>query len=100
MGITLTIVAGALIEVIANWLIAPVQPWDAVICTSRAVREVVDRVLEAQTAYLESRLGPVRRSLPQLPVIPLGVDCDAFAPAPALRDSWRQRLGIAAQDIA
>ena len=100
VGITHTIVTGAVIEVIANWLIAPVQPWDAVICTSRAVREVVDRVIEAQAAYLESRLGPVRRNLPQLPVIPLGVDCDAYAPAPALRESWRQRLGIAAEDVA
>jgi starch synthase len=35
-----------------------------------------------------------------LPVIPLGVDCDAYAPAPALRENWRQRLGIAAQDVA
>src|SRR5439155_1493927 len=60
----------------------------------------IDRVLEAQTAYLESRLGPVRRSLPQLPVIPLGVDCDAYMPAPVLRESWRQQLGIAAQDVA
>jgi starch synthase len=72
VGITHTIVTGAVIEVIANWLIAPVQPWDAVICTSRAVREVVDRVIEAQAAYLESRLGPVRRNLPQLPVIRSG----------------------------
>ena len=87
-------------EVIANWLIAPVQPWDAVICTSRAVRDAVDTVIAAQTAYLEARFGPARPSLPQLPVIPLGVDCDAYAAMPALRASWRQRLGIADRDVA
>src|SRR5436189_4743194 len=62
VGITHTIVSGAVMEVIANWLIAPVQPWDAVICTSKAVRDAVDTVVEAQTAYLGARLGPVRPS--------------------------------------
>src|SRR5207249_315929 len=42
VGITHTIVSGAVMEVIANWLIAPVQPWYAVICTSKAVRDAVD----------------------------------------------------------
>src|SRR5207248_1181911 len=91
---------GAVMEVIANWLIAPVQPWDAVICTSKAVRDAVDTVVEAQTAYLGARLGPVRPSLPQLPVIPLGVDCDAYRPVPAVRADWRQRLGIGDADVA
>src|SRR5260370_3747774 len=77
VGPTHTIVTGAGIEVIANWLIAPVQTWDAVICTSRAVREVVNRVLEAQTVYLESRLGPERLRLPQLQVITLRHDSEA-----------------------
>ena len=100
IGITHTIVSGAVMEVIANWLIAPVQPWDAVICTSNAVRKAVDTVIEAQAAYLDARLGPVRKSLPQLPVIPLGVDCDAYVPMPAVRVSWRQRLGIGDEDVA
>ena len=100
VGITHTIVSGAVMEVIANWLIAPVQPWDAVICTSKAVRDAVDTVVEAQTAYLGARLGPVRPSLPQLPVIPLGVDCDAYRPVPAVRADWRQRLGIGDADVA
>jgi len=100
VGITHTIVTGEVIEVIANWLIAPVQPWDAVICTSKAVRDAVDAVLDAQTAYLEARLGPVRRTGPQLPVIPLGVDCDAYTPMPGVRAAWRQRLGIGEQDVA
>src|SRR5438067_3852969 len=97
VGITHTIVTGEVIEVIANWLIAPVQPWDAVICTSTAVREAVDTVIEAQTAYLQARLGgPVWRSLPQLPALPLGVDCTAYRPLPGVRAAWRQRIGIAA----
>jgi len=100
VGITHTIVTGAVIEVIANWLIAPVQPWDAVICTSQAARDAIDTVVDAQLAYLQARLGPVRKSLPQLPVIPLGVDCDAYVPMPAVRAKWRQRLGIGDDDVA
>jgi starch synthase len=100
VGITHTIVTGEVIEVVANWLIAPVQPWDAVICTSKAVRAAIDAVLDAQAAYLEARLGPVRRSAPQLPVIPLGVDCDTYAPMPEVRAAWRQRLGIGERDVA
>src|SRR5947208_5650703 len=100
VGITHTIVTGEVIEAIANWLIAPVQPWDAVICTSTAVRAAVDTVLDAQTAYLEARLGRVGPSRPQLPVIPLGVDCDAYVPMPGVRAAWRQRLGIGEEDVA
>lgn len=100
VGITHTIVTGAVMEVIANWLIAPVQPWDAVICTSTAVRAAIDTVIEAQMVYLQARLGPVRKSLPQLPVIPLGVDCDAYVRMPAVRATWRQRLGIGDADVA
>src|SRR5262249_22780735 len=100
VGITHTIVTGRVIEVIANWLVAPVQPWDAVICTSNAVRAAIDAVLDAQSEYLKARLGAVQLSRPQLPVIPLGVDCDAYAPIPGVRASWRQRLGIADEDVA
>ena len=100
VGITHTIVTGEVIEAIANWLIAPVQPWDAVICTSKAVRTAVDAIIDAQRSYLEARLGPVRRSGPQLPVIPLGVDCDAYTPMPEVRAAWRQRLGIGERDVA
>jgi hypothetical protein len=35
-----------------------------------------------------------------LPVIPLGVDCDAYTPMPGVRADWRQRLGIGERDVA
>jgi len=100
VGITHTTATDTVMDVIVNWLIAPVQPWDAVICTSRAVHEMVQTLLEAQADYLKTRLGAQRLSLPQLPIIPLGVDCDAFREAPGVRAEWRARLGIADRDIA
>ncbi|HEV8678280.1 MAG TPA: glycosyltransferase family 4 protein [Stellaceae bacterium] len=100
VGITHTTVSDRVMEVLAGLPVAPLQPWDALICTSRAVRDMLGRLIEAETAYLKDRLGASRFSLPQLPIIPLGVDCDAYVPAPAVRASWRQRLGIAEHDVA
>lgn len=64
---------------IAELLTAPVESWDAVICTSTAVRDTVQTVLEAQAEYLTRRTGATRFTLPKLPLIPLGIHVDDFA---------------------
>lgn len=100
VGITHTIASAGAMDSIAEQLAAPVQPWDAVICTSNAVRAAVVRLLEAEGAWLKRRLGATRIEGPALPVIPLGVDAAALAPDPAARAEWRRKLGIGEQDIA
>jgi glycosyltransferase involved in cell wall biosynthesis len=80
--------------------VAPVRSWDAVICTSRVVRDSVRRVLERQAEYLAARLGAQRFELPQLPLIPLGVHADDFDVDDARRDAVRRRLGVEAGDVA
>jgi glycosyltransferase involved in cell wall biosynthesis len=100
VGITHTIASAGAMDSIADTLTAPVQPWDAIICTSRAVRAAVIRLLEAEGAWLKRRLGATRIEGPALPVIPLGVDAAALAPDPAARAEWRARLGIAEGDVA
>jgi alpha-maltose-1-phosphate synthase len=100
VGITHTISSQAALEHIANLLIAPVQPWDALICTSRAVKQTVRTLLEEQATYLAARMGATRCTGPELPIIPLGVSCDALAPDPAARARWRAELGIGADDVA
>ena len=79
---------------------APVQPWDALICTSRAVLAMVQEMLGAEEARLAERLGATRFPRPLLPVIPLGIDADRFTPRPGWRAAWRERLGIAPDDVA
>jgi starch synthase len=53
----------------------PVEPWDAVICSSTAGRDVVLAVLEARHEELRRRVAPgaptSQPRWPQLPVIPL-----------------------------
>jgi glycosyltransferase involved in cell wall biosynthesis len=86
-------------QAICDWLVAPVRCWDAVVCTSHSVRAVIGDLLDEQQARLADRLGASRFERPQLPVIPLGVDCAAYA-ATAGRAAARAKLGIAPEAVA
>jgi glycosyltransferase involved in cell wall biosynthesis len=79
---------------------APVHPWDALVCTSRAVVAMVDQILQAEEARLAKRLGATRFPRPLLPLIPLGVDAARFTPREEWRAAWRERLGIRAEEVA
>jgi hypothetical protein len=73
----------------------PVQPWDALICTSSAGRAVVEAVLNNREAELQERLGtsqPLPR--PQLPLIPLPIPVEAMQQALPEHAAARQALGI------
>jgi D-inositol-3-phosphate glycosyltransferase len=101
-GVVHTLAPPAVREYIAKAAISPVQPWDALICTSPSVQQALLRMLEEWCDYLSSRFAGSRRCLPQLPVIPLGVETVDFArrlATPGLRDGLRQRLRIADDDI-
>jgi glycosyltransferase involved in cell wall biosynthesis len=99
-GVTHTTASHAVMGAIANLLVAPLRSWDAVICTSRVVRDSVREVLERQADYLRARLGAQRFELPQLPLIPLGVHCRDFAFDEAARSAARRQLGIGENDVA
>lgn len=93
-GITHTTASHLALSAVTDLLIAPVRSWDALICTSTAVRDTVRLLLENQAAYLRQRLGASRFELPQLPVIPLGVHADDYVFADEERASARNGLGI------
>jgi glycosyltransferase involved in cell wall biosynthesis len=97
-GITHATTTPLVLDAIADLPVAPVEPWDAVICTSRAVQRMMAELLADQRRYLEERFGPIPSSGPALPVIPLGIDTTAFARKPAERRAWRERLGLAGED--
>lgn len=99
-GITHTTATDRVMDALAHSLTAPVQPWDAIICTSRAVQSMVRRQVQENAHYLQNALGATRIGMPMLPMIPLGVDCDAFRRDPALGAVYREELGIGAEDIA
>jgi glycosyltransferase involved in cell wall biosynthesis len=99
VGITHTTASHGAMDSIADLLTGPLRPWDALICTSAAVRASVARLLEAEAAWLAERLGATRFAPPALPVIPLGVDVPALARDEAARAAWRQRLGVGPLDV-
>lgn len=99
VGVTHTTAMQPVMDMIAGVLDAPVQGWDALVCTSSAVRAMVERLLDERAAYLEDRFGATRIPRPRLPVIPLGVHPRAHARDAAARGAWRDRLGIGADDV-
>lgn len=107
-GVTHTVASDRIVNALGQYLTAPTQPWDALVCTSTAVRSVVERIIEQHAEYLMRRGGGRFRSPVCLPVIPLGIDCDFYAPrdddaapgaGPAARRTLRARLGIGEDDF-
>lgn len=93
-GITHTTASAGAMDALAELITAPVQPWDALICTSTAVKNNVERVLQAQVEYLKDRLGITKLALPQLPVIPLGIHTRDFA----LSDAQKAAVGVTTEN--
>jgi glycosyltransferase involved in cell wall biosynthesis len=102
VGLIHTIAPPFIRSQIAAAALAPVQPWDAVICTSPSVQQAMQAMFEAQEAWLAERCGATRQPRPQLPLIPLGVDVAALAnhrADVAARASLRERLGLQQSDV-
>lgn len=98
-GLIHTLSSQSVYESLASLLTAPLEPWDALICTSRAGREVVQLAIDHHHEALQRRFGC---SLPQpqgpsLPLIPLAVQdslpCTNLS-RHELRSLARHRLGI------
>jgi glycosyltransferase involved in cell wall biosynthesis len=98
-GITHTTSSAGAMDSIAALLTAPVYEWDALICTSHAVKANVTQLLQLQLSYLEHRLGVTKFTLPQLPVIPLGVHVDDFQFNTSERAEARQSLQLQPHEV-
>ncbi|MEQ8398996.1 glycosyltransferase family 4 protein [Thalassobaculum sp.] len=82
--------------------VAPIQPWDAMICTSPSVQQALGCMFDEWDEYLAERFGGRKPPRPQLPLVPLGVDqaaIQALADRPGVRAELRDELGLAADDI-
>jgi alpha-maltose-1-phosphate synthase len=99
-GVTHTTASHGAMDAIADLAVAPVMPWDALVCTSRAAAATVQVVLDAQRDYLRWRFGSATTpTLPQLPVIPLGVHCADFVFSSEDRRLSRQALAIEDNEV-
>ena len=93
-GVTHTTASHDIMDMIGNLLVAPVEPWDAVICTSTAVRAATETQLEATRDYMSRRLGVTRPNQPLIETIPLGINAEEFAHRAEDRKRWRDELDI------
>jgi glycosyltransferase involved in cell wall biosynthesis len=99
-GVTHTLCTANVVEQLCDYITAPFEPHDALICTSRAVATTVRAITDRFAEYLRDRHGGNPRLDLRLETIPLGVDTDRFRPAtPEERASERRALGIGDHEV-
>ncbi len=102
-GVTHTTASNTVMKTICDFMTAPVQEWDAVICTSKSVKATFEHIYATYGEYLKSRFGGKIKARPdmQLPIIPLGVDVPLLNVANKndVRNSIRKSLNINDSDI-
>lgn len=99
IGITHTLSSAGAIDQIADLIMPPFKPWDALICTSQCAKDFTKAVHTEMQDWWRDQIGAVRFSAPQLPVIPLGIDAPAFVSTPEHKRHARQALGVANDDV-
>lgn len=94
MGVTFTLSSTGAMDQVAELILPPFKPWDAMICISQAALDFSIRLQDEMKAWWSAQIGATRFNTPQLPVIPLGVDCPAFTPQPGQREKARAALKL------
>ncbi|MFI5259427.1 MAG: glycosyltransferase family 4 protein [Candidatus Limnocylindrales bacterium] len=105
-GVTHTLCSTEAVELLRSLVTAPFEPYDALVCTSRAVADMVREVTGTYADHLRARLGGVPARGPSTPIsarletIPLGVDIDRFFPAsPQDRATARRSFDVAGDEV-
>jgi glycosyltransferase involved in cell wall biosynthesis len=89
-GVTHTVCSANVVKQFCEYVTAPFEPFDALICTSTAVERMVRALTDNYAAYLRDRQGGSPRLNIRLETIPLGVDTERFRPA-TLEERSKQR---------
>ena len=100
MGVTFTLSSNGAMDQVADLVLPPYKPWDAMICISQAALDFTTRLHDEMKTWWSSQTGATRFNTPQLPVIALGVDCPAFTPKAELRQTARSALQLQANEVA
>jgi starch synthase len=99
-GITHTISSANAMRMLADITMAPIMPWDGLICTSRAVKSSVEQIFSVQEDYARWKFGTQGRLLrPEMPIIPLGVHTADFAFSSMEQKQARSQLGISEDEV-
>ncbi len=99
-GVTYTMSALSDAHHLTELVTAPFEPYDALICTSRAAVQQVRAVTNAFADYLRDRHGGTPGLRLRLELIPLGVDTECYRPpTEAERADWRRALKVAEDEV-
>ena len=95
-GVSHTMSSANVMDAVANCVHYPTQPWDAIVCPSRAIAAAIGALWGEWQSYLGNRTGGRVNCPVQLPVIPLGIDTARFAANSDgdRRAAQRQALGL------
>ena len=99
IGITHTTASHEIMNCIKDILVAPLMPWDALICTSKSVKDTVQIILDDYFDFLKNKIGATSKPEIQLPIIPLGINVEDFTNDND-REDIRKSFGIEKEDIA
>ena len=99
-GVTHTLASSGAMDQIAEMVLPPFKPWDALVCTSSAALSVVTRLQDEMRSWMAEHTGANRFNPIQLPVIPLGVDAPAFVRDDAMVASSRPALKLEPDEVA
>jgi glycosyltransferase involved in cell wall biosynthesis len=100
MGVTFTLSSNGAMDQVADLVLPPFKPWDAMICISQAALDFSTQLQNEMKAWWSAQTGATRFNKPQMPVIALGIDCPAFTPQPGMRAKARAALELGASDVA
>ena len=87
---------------LCDLLIAPAQPWDAMIYPSKTIKQAAERLIQTQADYLGQRMGGTHGFGGVSYVVPPGINSQTFADTDdtrSLREGVRRRLGIRDDDF-
>lgn len=99
-GVSHTLSSHGAMDQTASLVLPPYKPWDGLICTSSAARDVVCKLQAELREWYAASMGATRFNLPAMPVIPLGVNATDFKPDPDATGVARTELGIAGDEVA
>ena len=102
LGLIHTLAPPMVREQIGAVSIAPVQAWDALICTSPSVLTAMHNMFDQWEEYLQQRFAAKTIVRPHLPLIPLGVDLGFQQKARTnanARILLREKLQLSDQDV-
>ena len=89
-------------EIVGQYLTAPTQSWDALICPSNSIKSAILNIVDHWQHYLKERTGSTFKCPVQFPVIPLGVDTDYFNTISGENNRIEQRnsLNLGKEEVA